>query len=467
MVERFQTDVVLEAATTTACHAVGPTAAGNGSGSDWNNRMGKLPGTLVRGDTYYLADGSYGSYSFTTANSATTRINIKKAQSYDFGRASDGCSNDISAGWNAATMGASQAAFSNFGNSVATPGFVTVDGNGRSTAQGCGTAPTTGAPASDCGIKFTATGSGPLDIGVNASGSNRSNGWTLRYLEIAGPGDSTTDQNFIWCHGGCDSLLIEHAWWYNSSCDFFKIPWTSSMTVQDSYFKQNFSTSACHGQFFLSEVTTSNVDFHDNILQDIQGTGVWVIVTGGSASNYSIYNNVIFRTQGSSRPGLSNGIFACINSGSRCTNWKFIGNVVVNYAVDSGGALGIRDENGGGSYTWQNNIFYSNPSTAVGFSLSSSTLTEDHNSWLNSGSPRSGTADVTVTSGAPNPFVNWPASNFRLAAEDANWTNMLALASPFNVDAAGAPRSTDRGAYQFGGVVVAAPGAPANLRIVK
>ena len=45
-----------------ACHAVGPSAAGNGSGSDWNDRMNKLPTTLVRGDTYYLMDGNYGNY---------------------------------------------------------------------------------------------------------------------------------------------------------------------------------------------------------------------------------------------------------------------------------------------------------------------------------------------------------------------------------------------------------------------
>src|SRR6476469_8734695 len=94
-----------------ACRSVGPTATGNGSGSDWNNRMNKLPTTLVRGDTYYLMDGSYGSYNFTTTNSGTNRITVKKAQDHDFGRASDGCSNDISAGWNESTMGSGQAVF--------------------------------------------------------------------------------------------------------------------------------------------------------------------------------------------------------------------------------------------------------------------------------------------------------------------------------------------------------------------
>jgi hypothetical protein len=445
-----------------ACHAVGPSASGNGSGSDWNNRMNKLPATLVRGDTYYLIDGSYGSYSFTTSNSGTTRITIKKAQSYDYGRSSDGCSNDISAGWSVGSMGNSQAVFSRFNGPNATPGYITLDGNGRSTEVGCGTAATAGTSANDCGIKFAnIPSSGPFDIGVNAGGANRANGWTIRYVEVQGPGDVVQDQNFIWCHGGCDALLIEHVWWYNSACNFLKIPWTASATIRNSYFKQNYSNSTNHGQFYLSEVNTSNVTFYDNVIQDIQGTGIWVVVTGGQASNYDIYNNVLVRTQGSNRPGTANGIFACINSGSKCTNWKFIGNSVVNYKADYSGALGILNENNnGGSYTWQNNLFYNSP--GAGFTLNGASFTEDHNSWLNSGSPRNGSGDVTVTSGAPNPFVNWPGANFELVSQNPNWSAGATLPSPYNVDMDGSARpggdgTWNRGAYEYGGTQAPAP----------
>ena len=151
------------------------------------------------------------------------------------------------------------------------------------------------------------------------------------------------------CAGACDTFLVEHVWWYNSGCDIIKLPWTNSATFRNSYFKQNFSASNCHGQFYLSEVTTSNVTFANNVIQDIQGTGMWVVVTGGQADNYNIYNNVILKTQGSSRPGFSNGFFACINSGSKCTNMKFIGNTVINYEADSSGAAGILSENNNGS----------------------------------------------------------------------------------------------------------------------
>ena len=319
-----------------ACHAVGPTAAGDGSGSNWSNRMGRLPSTLARGDTYYLADGTYAGYTFSTANSGATRVTVKKAQSYDYGQSAQGCSNDISAGWDAASLGNGQATFSSF-NGGPTQGYVTLDGNGTSKGSGCGTAATTNAPAKDCGIKFVVSvgSSGPINIGQNGQ---RSAGWTIRYVETQGGGDgnnsSSNEENHLRCAGGCDNLTVEHVWFYNSGCNFIKMPWTTSATFRDSYFKQNFSSSGCHGQFYLSEVDTQNVSFYNNVIQDIQGTGMWVVVTGGQADNYNIYNNAILRTQGSSRPGFSNGFFACINSGSKCTNMNFFGNSIANYTAD-------------------------------------------------------------------------------------------------------------------------------------
>lgn len=467
----FALFIVLFAATSTnglaACHAVGPSASGNGSGSDWNNRMNKLPTTLVRGDTYYLMDGSYGSYSLRTANSGTTRITIKKAQSYDYGRGSDGCPNDISAGWSVGSMGNAQAVFSSFDAPSSGVSYITVDGNGRSSEPGCGTAATTAASPSDCGIKFVTAigGDGPLDIGTNSGGSNRSNGWTLRYIESQGSGDAGNgtgggEENSLWCRGGCDNLTIEHVWWYNTSCNFIKLPWSSGGMIRLSYFKQNDSASVCHGQFYIQEVNTENVTFASNVIQDIQGTGMWVMMTGGTTNNLNIYNNTIFRTQGSSRPGFSNGIFACISSNTKC-QVNFIGNSIANYTADYSGADGIRNENNNGSsYTWRNNLFYSTKN--VGFSLNGASFTEDHNTWLNSGSPATGSGDVTVATGAPNPFINWPNADFKLASQSASWAAGATLSSPYNVDMDGGARpggdgTWNRGAYEYGGAQTPAP----------
>ena len=463
-----------------ACHAVGPSAAGNGSGSDWANRMNRLPNTLVRGDTYYLSDGNYANYKFTTPNHGTTIITIKKAQGYDFGRASDGCFNDISLGWNVTTMGSSQAIWNEFygGTNTPQPGYLTLDGNGTSTVNGCGTSPTTNTVVSDCGLKVNINVVGQdsgFDIGANNNdGKHRSPSWTLRYFEIQGGGDANNgaqSEEEIRCRGACDDLLVDHSWLHDSGCDFFKIPWTTAMTVQNSYIKQNISSATCHGQLWYSEVQASNVNFHNNVIQDIQGTGMWVTLTGGQSSNFNIYNNVIFRTQGSSRPGFSNGLFSCINPGNQCTNINFIGNSVANYTADYSGALGIHCDGNPNTFTWKNNVFYNTvPNDRIAFQVCGGVFTEDHNSWLNSGSPINGSGDITVTSGAPNPFLDWPNANFTLVSQNLDWMNGTTLSTPFNVDAIGNSRPGsdgvwDRGAYQFTGATQK-PAPPTSLRSV-
>ncbi len=59
-------------------HAVGPSVAGNGSGTDWNNMM-VLPTTLTRGDTYWLADGTYSSTVTVSISGSSGVVLIKKA----------------------------------------------------------------------------------------------------------------------------------------------------------------------------------------------------------------------------------------------------------------------------------------------------------------------------------------------------------------------------------------------------
>jgi hypothetical protein len=61
-----------------------------GTGVSWANALSDLPTTFVRGETYYVADGSYGSHTFGTVG--TSVITIKKATATDHG---------IETGWSA------------------------------------------------------------------------------------------------------------------------------------------------------------------------------------------------------------------------------------------------------------------------------------------------------------------------------------------------------------------------------
>src|SRR3990167_8224730 len=107
------------------CRVVSPAGAGSKNGTDWNNAYQGLPATLIRGDTYYLADGVYGPYNANTAASGTTLITIKKAI------ASDHCTDT---GW-VSTLGDGQAAF-NSTSAASLPivfltGYWTFDGQVR------------------------------------------------------------------------------------------------------------------------------------------------------------------------------------------------------------------------------------------------------------------------------------------------------------------------------------------------
>lgn len=60
-------------------HYIRESASGSNDGSDWVNAWTDLPDTFVRGDTYYVADGAYGTHYFNQAVDGTTYIYLKKA----------------------------------------------------------------------------------------------------------------------------------------------------------------------------------------------------------------------------------------------------------------------------------------------------------------------------------------------------------------------------------------------------
>jgi len=456
------------------CHATGPNASGNASGSNWNNVM-KLPAAPVRGDVYYLADGSYGTYSPTTATSGTTRITIKKAQSYDYGRVSDGCTNDISAGWNVATMGSSQAVFSGVGGTVSTTGnqgYYTFDGNGKTTTAGCGVSPAVNAAASDCGIKMSASGTSASTYGVlwiNStydSGVSRATGWSVRYVEIAGAGDaeinvSNGNEHTLYCRNGCNNFLFEHNYVHDCGTDCIDTPYGSGVTFNLNHFRRNpIPTAANHGQFWLAD-GDQNDDYvwSNNLIQDMVGTAYWAVLNGGQASNWEIYNNVIFQTDPTRH--IDTGTFVVINSGSNAQNINIIGNTWVNdHSTYSGHFTFACEGICTGTITFENNLLYQivddqDGTNPVGSSQFPSTIA-NHNSYINVPGTIGllGASDVDVASGASSPFANWSSYHFQIAGESKNVNGGLVLSSPYDFDALGSSRpgsdgDWDRGAFEY------------------
>lgn len=443
------------------CYAITPSTSGSGTGASWTNAHGGIP-TLTRGTRYYFADGSYSAYTFSTAVSGTTTIEFRKAQSYDFGRTSDGCSNDISSGFNAGTMGAAQAVFSSGGAAITvSTNFFTMNGNGTSNASGCGGAPGSTVTASpptpaDCGFKLVGTGSETQVISMGFSSSNQ----TFNYIEILASGVNNTSNFEIFGSNGNFTLTNSYA--HNSGTVFIQDLGSNSL-VDHSYFwgtEVNCSGSClAHGQAEYEVGANNNGVRSNNVYRDIAGTAVWTFgQTGTTNNNWQFYNNTILYSspQASWRPSTSDAALDCINSNT-CTNFSFIQNTIINCPNPTTTSLGVSGCGLGwgdataGSVTIENNLYYGNFSGTIGLTTHSTTVTSDYNSFLNSGTGfGSGTHDVHVTSGSANPFVGWPASNFNLASDNANWNNRLSLSAPYTADVNGNTFTTDRGAYQFG-----------------
>ena len=449
-----------------AYHAVTPSGAGAKTGADWNNSYAGLPATLTRGDVYCLADGSYGKYTFTTAASGTTTIEVRKAQA----SVSDGCT--ALAGWNGSTMGSSQAVFSN-GNgtlNINAPFFI-LNGNGTSTSAGCGGGPgatvTSNPPTpSDCGIKIDNSG---CTSGCYAPiGAGQPN-LTISYVEIVGDSTVSADDDMeVFSPGGTGPTTWTHIYGHNAGCVYFQ-DGLANWTVSKSYFwgteVKGVLSDGCHGQFSFDDGADSNSSVSTSVFRDITGTAIWTFANASTThNNWAFYDNVIWFSSpaASWSPFLSDGILACINSGTNCTNFVLYQNTIINPSAST--ATGINNENTG-SYIVHNNLWYDVPG-GVAFNVGTGgTYTQSYNSFLNAtASCRSGTSNVCDNS-ASNPFTNWTAGVFTLASDASDWNNRTLLSSPYNTDAAGNTFTTYRGAYQYD-AQVPPPSPPTGLAAV-
>jgi hypothetical protein len=455
-----------------ACHTVTPSGSGSQTGADWNNAYAGIPATLTRGDIYYLADGSYPAYTFSEGASGTTTVELRKAQSYD---------NCTATGWSTGAMGSAQAKFSGNPAIRVNGPYFTMNGNGNSTASGCGGAPGTSVTSepptpSDCGISLAGSGgttSGALNV-ISLGSSNAK----FNYVELVASGTNNIGGSGsleVFGAGSGGYLTITHMYARNSGCVYVQDIGTNSL-IDHSYFWGTEvygapGSEACHGQAEFESGGTNNGVRSDNVYRDITGTAVWTFAAGaGTNNNWQFYNNVVFfSSPQNSFGGLTDAVLDCINSGVECTNFTFVQNTISNClanGVFGAVSCGIMFENGNGSYIAENNLWYSNPSGRISFCCSGTSITEDYNSFLNnSASPGSGAHDVNVASGAPDPFANWQGSNFNLTSDNADWNSRLALGSPYTTDVNGTTFTSDRGAYQST-VAGSAPAPPTGLSAV-
>lgn len=415
-------------------------ATGTNNGTDWTNAYVALPASLVRGDTYYLADGSYGSYIFDDAVSGTTVITIKKATIADHG---------TSTGW-LDTYGDGQAVF---GGWQVYSDYWVFDGQRRNSNWRTG-------GIDQYGIRVKVTGGKAIRLD-NGGGVGADN-VTFQYIDAEGGGRDTgdADSDVIYGLTGNSNVTFRFCALHDSNRTIFLMRgnW-QNLVIDHCYIARNASSPAIHGEL-MSLTSATNLTFSNNAVEDTEGTaGLIAGLNGGTWTGGNIYGNTVRHSPtyaGSGREGMAAIIYVANDASNKNTG----NNILVynnTFVGISGVWSGIHIEAGTGNVV-RNNIWYN--STRTG----GTGATHGQNWYFNTINDASGEGDQTCTSNC-NIFVNLTGGDFHLTAATNAGQNLNA---PYNVDPDGVIRGAtgvwDRGAHEFAGAVGPPPPAPTNLR---
>ena len=472
-------------------------ATGAGNGSNWTNAYsgfgtgaGQIdPANMSRGVNYWLASGSYGGVTFSTADSGTAVITITGATAASHGPATD---------WQSSYAG--QAVF---GESSVTSDYWSFNGQSRGSDWRSGYS-----------IKFwnKSNGSGAsMALGSYQGGVTN---MSFEYVEMEGTGDGfpnnttadrcSVDNCGVWGDYALyesypsSNVYVGHGYYHHTGNTQFQMNNTGAGGVINSGFTWeynwvSYNHTGQNGQHDEAySLVANNVTIRYNVYQDISGTG---LITDASAtnpamSNWFVYGNLFFNDAAYLSMGqqywlntMDNGILAfgdgngspenmtgtILFANNTIANWNPAGVSCANSVYSTLPVSGVPGAiSGTAKVIIENNLWY-NAKCAYGnyasicYYLSCS---EDYNASY-AGSVTSADNWQTQATPAPHdynvssttvPFVNLSASSvagFELVSPDPFISEPgIALASPYNMDMLGITRGSngtwDRGALQLG-----------------
>ena len=252
-------------------HYIRADATGNNDGLDWNNAFNALPDVLVRGATYYIADGTYESYTFDDAEVETQYITIKKAIESDHGT-------DI--GWQA-SYGVGQALFDRL---IFSTSYWVFDGQKRDDDW-------------ESGYGFKIKPNEPLqDKGIQLSNTDHI---IFRYIEIEQFGQILESIRHDALYGvSVSAILVQYSYIHDFMGNGVLLHGENNI-VEYSKITNSFGYEDTHAQgiqLFSSNV--KNMTIRNNIFQDIRGTGA--IACAWGTDGLYVYGNIFYNTPASS-----------------------------------------------------------------------------------------------------------------------------------------------------------------------
>lgn len=399
-------------------------ATGTATGVDWTNAYTTLPATLTRGDTYYIAGGAYGGYSFNTAISGTTVITVQRATSADHG---------TNTGWSD-TYDA-QATFSaQFDFTTAHWVVDGITGGGPGNWNG------------PFGFKITEAGNSSAILRTSFSGT--ANDVTIRHVDLIGKGSVSTQGGSFSNDGlavyGSDSITLSY---YRMTgigrCPFFISP--TNFIAEYGNVVSYFGDASVHSEvasIWNFSVVIGLTTFRYTLIQDISSTGglMWDNHLDHT-QQLRVYGNVFYRPSAVTWSG-GNGVVGgwTGGGGEDCYNMRIYNNTFINVNILVFTDFQLRFGNNDAS----NNLFYNCNSPSY-----STIATHDFNHYINSGGTHGETNGTSVASG--DPFTDYINLDFTLLATTVAGQT---LATPYTTDPLGISRGIDgiwdRGAYEYG-----------------
>lgn len=425
-----------------ANHYVRASATGTNDGSDWINAWTALPSVLVRGDTYYIAAGTYPSYTFNDPVSGSLFIYIKKATAEDHGT-------DI--GWNDA-FGDGQAVFGPISFSTGYWVFDGATGKGKEGASyGFLVA------RDDC--------SGLTTSELVSFGTSTVSNVTIRHVEIRNCGPSWDIPQFGIYSNSYSSpsfdITIANNFIHKSTANILIRNWRNSI-FEFNHLKSNWSSSLNHGEQMSPGNRCQDITFRYNVLEDSQVGGIGAHIDFNS--NWQVYGNIAIGGN------VAMGIFGTADSGHNdvIINWSVHNNTFVDIGGSGRGSAfcvgPLTDPETGRSYAYNNLFVNSSHPRLDNSGFHTAAIVHDYNTFVNCVGIIAAETHIEVI--GVDPFIDYAGSNFTLRNPTAAG---IALPAPFNIDANGKKRGSDgvwdRGAYEYD-AVLAGPGSPRNLRIV-
>lgn len=421
-------------------------AGATGNGTDWANACGGFSGacsaaSLVRGDTYYVASGSYGSINFSTPASGTAVITIQGATVADHGTNTgwvNSMSVDKNDGGSQATFGTSLSASTPYWVITGVAGDLVPD----PTAYGFG----------------LLTGNCPSGPSVSVGGCSNNHDVTLSHISVNSCGSTSTSVNqHAFQMGGsiCNlsAITISHNYMANAN-ESIDIGNMHDSTMEYNYMEKGWSTSANHGDTVgvnAPSVGNSNDVFRYNIVKDCTGTGGIIALGVGNAiaiNNWDIYGNVFHNCGG------GNGVIASGGDNYTIANTRIYNNTFSNSArifhqcnVGSSGC-----SSSSGNVIKNNVIWNGDPTIDVN---GGGAIIHDYNTCISVNAPCPSEAHGQTFSDAAgtNTFMAPGALNFQLTSDTAVASGDSSIGAPYNFDMDGNQRGADgtweRGAFEY------------------